>query len=392
MRAAVASTTALLLLGAALVMAAPAPLSVRFLSPGADAVFGEITIAVALAGAEAKNVERVEIKLDGRVVRTLTAAPFSTKLNVGDNNVEHVFEATARTSTGATATARVQTPRLQIDEEYNLDLQQLFVTVARDGNRVLGLDRGDFRVEEDGHRQEIVTFERGDVPLTAVLLIDSSQSMTGGRLEAAVRGARAFVAGMKDLDEASMMLFSDRLLRSTPFSDRAETVGNALQGIEAAGGTAVNDHLYLALKLLDGRLGRRVIILFSDGADVLSALSMEQVLWKARRSPAQIYWIRLEDERGPRTSFTSTWRNNLQNHIEFTNLEAAIKETGGRIQTLNSVNEIESAFGGVLRELREQYVIGYYSSQDKDDGGWRKVNVDVRGSYAVRAREGYVDN
>lgn len=381
-----------LLAGAALAAAAPTPLSVRFTSPAAEALFGEITIAFSVTGAEAKYVDRIDVKLDGRLVRTLTAAPFSTKLNVGDANVEHVFEAVARTTTGATASARLETPRLQIDEEVNLDLQQLFVTVARDGRRVGGLDRGDFRVEEDGKRQEIVTFERGDVPLTAVLLLDSSQSMSGGRLEAAVRGARVFVAGMKELDEAMMMLFSDRLLRSTPFTDQPEAISNALQGIEAAGGTSVNDHLFLALKLLDGRLGRRVIILFSDGADVLSGLRMEQVLWKARRSAAQIYWIRLEDERGPRTSFTSTWRNNLQNHQEFTNLEAAVNETGGRIQTLKSVNEIESAFGEILRELREQYVIGYYSSQDQDDGSWRKVNVDVRGSYSVRAREGYVDN
>jgi Ca-activated chloride channel family protein len=334
---------------------------------------------------------RVVLEVDGRTVRVFDRPPYSVKVDLGEENVEHRFRATAQLPGGATSQATLVTPVIQIDEQVSVDLQQLFVTVTDGPRRVLDLVRGDFRVLEDGQPQRLVTFERGDVPLTAVILLDSSESMLGGRLEAAVRGAHLFAAGMRALDEAMLLLFSDRVLRTTDFSASADQLLAGLQGVQAAGGTAVNDHLYLALKLLDGQQGRRVVILFSDGADVVSALRMSDVIWKARRSQAIVYWIRLADSKGRHTSFTSAWRDNLANTREAEQLEAAVDGSGGRVETIPSVDDIEDAFRGILAELREQYVLGYYPSHQRHDGGWRQVEVKVPGRLAVRTRDGYVD-
>ena len=169
------------------------------------------------------------------------------------------------------------------------------MTVAAQGGRVLDLERGDFQVLDDGKPQELVTYERGQVPLTAALLFDSSASMTGAGLEAAQRGVRGFAAGMAPLDQALLLLFSDRLLHRSPLTSDGQLLAAGLDGVRAQGGTAVNDHLFLALQLLAPVQGRRVAILLSDGIDVESVLDMERVRESARDSQALIYWIQLTE-------------------------------------------------------------------------------------------------
>ena len=161
---------------------------------------------------------------------------------------------------------------------------------------------------------------------------------------------------------------------------------------QARGNTALNDHLYLALKRLDTRQGRRVVLLLSDGADVHSVLGMEDVLWKAQRSQAMIYWIRLEDE-GPHqgASFNSSWRNYVENEAEFALLERSITDSGGRIVSVDQASDVPAAFREILSELREQYVLGYYPSNIRNDGSWHNIKVAARDSDNVRARNGYVD-
>jgi VWFA-related protein len=371
--------------------AAAGQVHVAITSPAEDKfVFGRVEFTAVVQAPEPPA--RVVFEVDGRQVRVFERPPYAVEVDVGEDNVEHRFRVTAHTAGGETGQATLVTPVLQIDEQVSLDLQQLFVTVTSGPGRVLDLERPDFRIFEDGRPQRLVTFERGDVPLTAVILLDSSESMIGGRLEAALRGAQIFAAGMRELDEAMLLLFSDRVLRVTPFSGSAEPMLAGLAQVRAGGGTAVNDHLYLGLKLLDGQQGRRVVILFSDGADVVSALRMRDVVWKARRSQAIVYWIRLEERRGRRASFSSSWRNNKENAAEAEQLAAAVESSGGRVETIASVDAVDAAFAGILSELREQYVLGYYTSHARHDGGWRKVEVRVPGALRVRTRDGYIDH
>ena len=140
-------------------------------------------------------------------------------------------------------------------------------------------------------------------------------------------------------------LFSNGLLRSTDFSAGGAVLDAALERVRARGNTALNDHLYLALKRLDTRQGRRVVLLLSDGADVHSVLGMRDVLWKAQRSQAMIYWIRLEDD-GPHggASFNSSWRNYVENEAEFELLERSVEDSGGRIVSVTRVSDVPSAF------------------------------------------------
>lgn len=378
----------------AAVPAAAADVRVAILEPSPfDAVSGEVEVVVQVEAQQ--PVSRVQVFVDGRLMTEITTAPWRVTLDVGPENREHVFRAVAHTTAGGTGEMTLQTPAIEVDEVLELPLQQLYVTVTRSGDRVTGLSRDSFRVIDDGQVQEMVTFEGGDAPLTAVLLVDSSESMKGERLESAIRGAQAFTAGMRELDEAMAVLFADELLEASPFTDEPSVVRSSLDGVRAGGGTALTDHLYAAFKILDGRQGRRVIVVLSDGFDVYSALRMRDVLWKAQRSQAIVYWIQLQDRSVAGAEpglFTSAWRAADENQEEYKTLRRLVLESGGRIEAIDDIAQVEAAFQGILQELRDQYVLGYYPSDLRHDGSWRAVEVNVRGfGNQVRVRDGYVD-
>lgn len=353
-------------------------------------VFGQVPVEVEVLSSE--PVVEVEIRLDGEVMARLTEPPYRVLVDVGEENRSRKFDITARDARGEISTRTVVTGRVEVNMEIDLGLQQLYVTVTRNGARVLDLERGEFQISDDGLPQEIVTFERGDVPLTAVLLVDSSLSMRGAHLRAALAGARTFVENMRALDEAKVIVFSDRLLATTPFTGDPEVVGAVMDGVEGAGGTAVNDFVYMALKELDGRQGRQVVILLTDGVDIESVLDMEDVAWKSRRMPSLIYWIRPTRPDDRHRSYSSVWRDTEAHRREIESLENVVVASGGRIVEIAEIAQASAAFRGILDELREQYVLGYYPNNDVDDGAWHAVRVRVRSAgVRVRSRGGYFD-
>lgn len=388
MRSVLLALLVLSVLGAA---APAAAIDVFVRSPrDGQVLFGPVEVEVEVLSAE--EVSAVEIRLDGEVVGELKAPPYRLTVDVGDANRARTFEVIARDVKGDTARRQVISAPLELQEEVDLELQQLYVTVTQDGRRVLDLGREDFEVRDNAVEQRLVTFEGGDVPFTAVLLVDTSVSMRGSQLATAVAGARGFVARMRELDQAQVVLFADRVVARTPFTDDPAVIDRALAGASAAGGTAVNDHLYYALKALESRQGRRVVVLLSDGRDIESVLEMDDVTWKAGRVQALVYWIRprLPSDAGLR--FASAWRDVEGHQRELQALERLVTRSGGRVVDIAAIEEAGAALGEILDELREQYVLGYYPSTNRNDGSWHRVRVRVQGSgLKVRARGGYFD-
>lgn len=377
-----------LLLWASPSQAAP---SVRLVSPPPNQpLFGEVEIRAEVTGAK---VSRVEFYVDSLRVGVAEAPPWRIVVDVGQQNAEHSVEVVAYGPSGLIGSASLRALPLQIDDEIEVGLQQLYVVIDRGGQRVGDLTREDFTILDDGVPQEIITFERGEIPFTAVLLVDSSTSMTG-RLRTAVDGAKAFVGGMKRLDEAKMILFSDRVLLETPFTSVPSILTLGLAGVQPQGGTALNDALYLGLKRLEGRQGRKVVVLVSDGVDIESVLTMQQVQKIARQSQAVLYWLRLRrlDEALPQTEIFSAWRDGEGHRRELELLKSAVLESGGRIETLDNLEQIQTALQALLKELREQYVLGYYPGQSKGRGTWHDLELRVRGEgLQVRTQEGYLE-
>lgn len=380
-------------------------------TPGVP-LFDRVTVAWRLAGETA--VEAVEVLVDGRSAGVVRQPPWELEIDVGSENREHRIEIVARGVGGEEARSRLVSPAIEVHETVELELQQLYLTVTdRDGFRVLDLPEAAISVRDDGRQQEIVTLAGGEIPFTAVLLVDGSGSMAGPPLAAALDGSRRFVAGMAENDEAKVLVTSDRVLRSSPWTDDPVLLASSLGQTRAMGGSAILDHLFLALQLLEERQGRRVVVLLSDGWDLHSALSAEQLRKVARRSQAVIYWVRLGEQgpgpRGPSRhahSWVNTdtdvqatvavplsaWRDRegWQRIVDV--LEAVVDDSGGRIVPITRVGQIETAFADILGELREQVAVGYYPEPERGDGSWREVKVRLaRRGLNVRTRKGYID-
>ena len=148
--------------------------------PG-EPLFGEVEVAVAVRPA-ATRLERVEVYVDGVRAGVLTKPPWRLVVDVGDANVAHRLRLVATAAGGATATAELTSGTIAVQEQIEVELQPLFVRVERGGAPCPTSRARTSPSSTTACAQQIVTFERGDIPFTAVLLVDASSSMQGGRL------------------------------------------------------------------------------------------------------------------------------------------------------------------------------------------------------------------
>jgi hypothetical protein len=115
------------------------------------------------------------------------------------------------------------------------------------------------------------------------------------------------------------------------------------------------------------------------------------VRWSARGSQALLYWIRLQETSRGRIERSSAWRDRHGHEEQLRLLETAVTESGGRVEVIPDIGQVGAALQKILRELREQYVLGYQPAQNHGDGSWHKLEVRVRGGYRARTRDGYFD-
>lgn len=372
----------------ALTTAQSAPLSVAFLTPaGSQPLIGVVDVSLRVSGGAA--VSRVELYVDGVLAITLLKAPWRAQIDVGPELRAHRLEAVAYLRDGTSASTSLDAEALRTDLEIAVNLQPVFAKVRQDGQPVRGLRQQDFTIEDDGVAQQLVTFEYGSIPFSAVLVLDASASMAGDRLRAAVAGTESFVRALQLLDQTKLMVFADRLLHETPFTNLPAILTLGLGGVEARGGSAVSDALALGCARLERERGRRVLVLLSDGLDVDSVLDMEVVRRAARRTQAVVYWLRTGAAGGGGAGYVTLWRQPETNARIVRGIEELVAESGGRILEVNTPEAVGQRLAEVLAELREQYVLGYYPSVLKGSGSWHALRVEVRGGGEVRAQRGY---
>jgi VWFA-related protein len=369
---------------------------VSIVQPGAgESVFGHFEVVLE-ARPGGLPIQRVELYFDRLRVGVDEAPPYRFPVDAGQENREHHIEAIAYDAAGGSATVSLTVPALRVDMQIDVRLQQLFVTLEHSGKALPRLGRDDFTILDDGVPQTLATFEQGDVPFTAVLLLDASTSMEKPQLDTAVGGVRSFVRAMNRLDEAKLLVFSDRILVETPFTNLPSILTLGLNDLQSQGGTALHDALYLGLKRLDDRLGRKVAILLSDGVDVESVVPMETVRSVARRSQTVLYWLRLRppgQDKGPLQAYYTAWRDADGNRRALDELRATVLESGGHIETLQSIDEMPAVLARILDELRGQYVLGFSPTVHRGAGTWHKIELQVRNAQGakVRVQEGYLE-
>ncbi len=256
-------------------------------------------------------------------------------------------------------------------------------------NYVTDLGQKDFAVFEDGIRQELSLFTHENLPISMVLMIDTSGSMDSPpeKLATAQAAAIRFTKTLRPQDLAQVVQFNDRSTVLQPFTNDHAALEAAIRKTEASGSTALRNSLYIALKDLmrdrkAAELRRRAIVLLSDGEDTASLVSDEQVLELARQSEINIYTISLRKNpaRDDNTFSEATYL-----------LTSLARDTGGRSYFPTSLSELDSVYDRIAVVLRTLYSVGYVSSNARRDGKWRRIVVRVpdRDGLTVRHKIGY---
>jgi len=277
------------------------------------------------------------------------------------------------------------------DLKVTVDLVNVqFSVTDRQGRFVPGLTAQDFKVEEDGRRQEIRNFAReNELPLTLALLIDTSPSVRPVFDEEKLTAASFLESILRDKDLALVIGFDQSVTLLQDYTDNLKLLKRAIDELEIGGGTSIYDAVYLASKeKLNDEAGRKAIILISDGEDTTSKTKLTEALVAAHQSNAVIYAISNAVSGGffgrGRPGLGGFGGGNIRTLRKFS------EETGGSTFVVSNENSFAKIFDQIAQELRSQYSLGYVSLNTARDGKYRQIKVTARQSgYIVKSRKGY---
>ncbi|HXJ17008.1 MAG TPA: VWA domain-containing protein [Candidatus Polarisedimenticolia bacterium] len=293
------------------------------------------------------------------------------------------------------ATQQQQPPQLQQPLQVQTAIVNVFATVRDKHKAILSnMTKDDFKIYEDGVEQKIAYFKKeADLPITLALLIDTSGSMAnilGAEQDAASRFVQQV---MRKKDEGIVISFDTDVNLLADFTEDTSVLERAIRRAEInaagpvitpgtipqkGGGTNLYDAVYLACHdELATEAGRKAVILLTDAEDTGSQMSEQDAIEAAQRADAVIHVLLITDY-----SATEGYGPGVASKMA--------GDTGGRVINVHNQKTLNKAFDAISEELRSQYALGYYPTNTKRDGTFRKIKVEVsRGDTRVLARKGY---
>jgi Ca-activated chloride channel family protein len=270
--------------------------------------------------------------------------------------------------------------------QVSVNLVVLHTTVLDDRGRFAeGLKEENFRVFEDKAQQKLSLFKREDIPVSMGLVIDNSGSMREKRPRVNEAAITLVQASNKD-DEAFVVNFNDDfyLDLDKDFTNSIPELKEALERIDSRGSTALYDALIGSLDhLKKASKDKRVLLVVTDGEDNTSRNSLEKTIREIQRTNTVIYTIGLlGEEKG---------KNKTKAKKALQQIATA---SGGLAFFPESVDDVHNICEQVAHDIRNQYTLGYYPTNDRRDGSYRSVQVDIipprgRGKLVARTRNGY---
>jgi Ca-activated chloride channel homolog len=265
----------------------------------------------------------------------------------------------------------------------DVDEVLLHATVVDDKQHIVtNLDRDAFSVFEDGKPQSIISFRHEDIPVAMGIVIDNSGSMREKRSKVN-QAALNLVRASNAQDEVFVVNFNDEYYLDQDFTNDLLKLKEALEKIDAKGGTALYDALLASadqLKL-NARLERKVLFVVTDGEDNASRENLEEAVKRLQgeNSPS-VYAIGiLGDEEHPKRARRA--------------LEIIAQRTGGLAFFPGTLDQVDEISRQVAHDIRNQYTIGYKPTNPRASGGFRTIRVEAKGKghgkLAVRTKSGY---
>jgi len=288
-------------------------------------------------------------------------------------------------------------PTLPVSVELvNMD----FSVMNRRSKFITDLTKEDFQVFEDGKPQDIRYFSReSDLPLRIGLLLDTSNSIRD-RLKFEQEAAIDFLGNVvrRNKDLAFLMTFDSEPQLIMDYTHDVSSMAQAIQKLRAGGATALYDAIYVAalqhlqrapLPAGDNPAVRRVLVVISDGEDVLSDRTRTEAIEMAQRSEVTIYAIS-SNTNVMEFSGSGTTREKAHLGPSDKILQMIAEETGGRSFFPYKIDDLAQSFQDIGTELRNQYSLAYTPSNRTLDGRFRKVRIEPKQKgLVVRSRKGY---
>jgi Ca-activated chloride channel family protein len=256
-----------------------------------------------------------------------------------------------------------------------------YVTVTDANNRlVTDLAREDFEILDNGRPQELTIFDNEVRPISVVVMLDTSISMTH-RLKDLYAGAEQFLLRLLPHDKATVGAFNDKIEFASEFTSERNGLIAALKHLDYGNETHLYDAVYASLDQLDKVEGRKVILLFTDGADFGSRQGPGKALERARDTEVMIYGIGLETEFFNGQSVVRSKPDSILNRFA--------NETGGGFFDLKKNSDLNASFTRIAQELRSQYLLGF--SPATLDGKVHRLEVRLKKpGFKARARRSYL--
>ena len=265
----------------------------------------------------------------------------------------------------------------------DVDEVLLHATVVDDKQHmVTNLERGAFTVYEDGKPQNIISFHHEDIPVAMGIVIDNSGSMREKRAKVN-QAALNLVRASNPRDEVFIVNFNDEYYLDQDFTNDLLKLKEALEKIDARGGTALYDAIVASADHLkrNARLDKKVLFVVTDGEDNASSENLEKAVKQLQEedSPA-VYAIGiLGEEEHPKRAKRA--------------LEIIAQRTGGIAFFPKTLDEVDEISKTIAHDIRNQYTIGYKPANPRGAGGFRMVRVEVKakghGKMTVRTKSGY---
>jgi Ca-activated chloride channel homolog len=257
----------------------------------------------------------------------------------------------------------------------------IFATVTdRDNRLVPDLTREDFEILDNDQPQPIALFENEARPISVVLMLDTSYSMTG-HLKLLKEAGEQFLLRLLPGDKAKVGAFNDKIEVGGHFTDDRDELISELRGLDYGNATRLYDAAALSMDELTGIEGRRVLVLLSDGEDTSSRTGFRTVMDRARNEEVMIYAIGLSTEYFDGVRMVRSKPDSA--------LRRLAEETGGGYFELKKTSELASTFTRVAQELHSQYVLAFVAS--RLDNRLHKLTVRLKQpGMTARARRSYM--
>jgi len=251
-------------------------------------------------------------------------------------------------------------------------------TVTNGARQYVDIDPGTLTVLEDGVPQKVESFHESVAPVSVMLALDASGSMTKVS-PAIMEAAHTFVQSLKPEDPLGIAMFADRAEMSHDLSTARWVSHRHIQQYVARGGTALNDALVDSMVRLSTMTGRRVVVVMTDGRDENAASTgpgstrrWDEVLATARATGATVYAI------------------GFGTKVDTAKLDELTRLTGGEAYYTNDITQLGQHYQRVVDDLRRRYILAYTSSNPDRNGEWRTVGIKtVDPALKVRSPGGY---